>query len=451
MSESTERRPNVIWIFGDQHRAQAQGHMGCPNVHTPEIDRLAAEGVNFTRAVAGNPWCTPFRACLLTSRYPQHSCYRTPQKLDPQIPTIAQPFSEAGYETAYFGKWHLDGWPENEGRSAFHIIPPERRGGFDTWIGYENNNAQFDCYVHGHDAGGEEIKLYKLPGYETDALTDLLIDFLDTRGPGDDADKPFFAVLSVQPPHDPYVAPADDMGRHTPADIKLRPNVPDVGDVRQRARRDLAGYYAMVENLDTNLGRVRKALAANGLDEDTHIIFFSDHGDCHGSHGYFRKSSPWEESIRIPMILGGGKSHYTERLGRPGSVMNHVDIAPTTLGLCGIDLPDWMSGFDYSGYRRHGVDTPLPDEPDSAFLQHLVRKYHKDGIDRAWRGVVTRDGWKYVCLEGQPLMMFNLNEDPYETCNLAFNHRYKAERKRLQDRLAQWIADTGDEFELPEM
>ena len=110
-----------------------------------------------------------------------------------------------------------------------------------------------------------------------------------------------------------------------------------------------------------------------------------------------------------------------------------------------------MSGFDYSGYHRGGESLPPAAEPDSAFLQHCVRKLHRDGIDRTWRGIVTRDGWKYVCTENQPLLLFNLNDDPYELANQALNQRYRYERADLQDRLAGWISDTGDEFPLPEL
>jgi arylsulfatase A-like enzyme len=106
-----------------------------------------------------------------------------------------------------------------------------------------------------------------------------------------------------------------------------------------------------------------------------------------------------------------------------------------------------MRGTDWSGRFLPG--RPVRDEPDSAYIQAVVPTGHPGSIDRPWRGVVTQDGWKYVCLEGQPWMLFNLNEDPYELHNVALDPRYRAERKRLQDRLAAWIADTGDRFALP--
>jgi arylsulfatase A-like enzyme len=441
-------RPNVIWLFGDQHRMQAMSCMGDPNVNTPHLDRLAAEGLLSTGAVAGCPLCCPYRGSLLTSQYPHKCVPGHEDRMPPEMPTIARPLKDAGYHTAYFGKWHLDGWKEREGRAAMHIIPPERRGGFDTWIGYENNNSQWDCWVHGGQ--GPEAFHHRLNGYETDALTDLLLDYLKRRAKSlaDGSGKPFFAVLSVQPPHDPYVAPAPWMERHNPQRLEPRPNVPRVPRVEERARRGLAGAYAMIENLDSNVGRIREALAQTGLADNTHIVFFSDHGDLHGSQGQFAKTAPWEEAIRIPSIISGGDL-YSQKRGREHLLVNHVDVAPTTLGLCGIDKPSWMAGTDYSSHRLR--NRPAASEPDSAFLQLVRPTKHGDSIDRPWRGIVTRDGWKYVCLEGQPWLMFDLNEDPFEQSNLAHNTRFAAQRKKLHDRLSQWIADTGDAFALPEV
>jgi arylsulfatase A-like enzyme len=447
MTNRTDTHTNAIWILGDQHRAQALSCNGDPNLNTPNIDRLSAEGQNFVRAVAGFPLCCPFRGSLLTSRYPHECVPGHEHQMPPHMPTIAHVFKENGYDTAYFGKWHLDGFKESTGRAAMHIVPPERRGGFDTWVGYENNNSQWDCWIHGGE--GDDAFHYRLPGYETDGLTDLLIEYIYRQGEEKQAGRghPFFAVLSVQPPHDPYVASAEWMARHNPAQVQLRPNVPRLRHVEDRARRDLAGAYAMIENLDWNVGRIRTTLVRAGLDLNTHLIFFSDHGDLHGSHGQFRKTAPWEESIRIPFIVGGLHPRYEGRSGCPEWLLNHVDIAPTTLGLCGIEKPDWMQGHDYSGVRLPG--RPRAEAPDSAFLQSVIPTGHRDSIDRPWRGIVTTSGWKYVALERQPWLMFNLNQDPYELVNLAHNTAFRSERKMLQERLAQWIHTTQDSFALP--
>lgn len=442
---SGSERPNMIWLFDDQHRAQALGCNGDPNLHTPNIDNLSYLGVNFENAVSGFPLCCPFRGSLLTGRYPHHCVPGHEHPLPKGQPTIAQPFRQAGYHTAYFGKWHLDGFHESNGRAAMHIIPPERRGGFDVWTGYENNNSQWDSWVHGGE--GSDAFHYRLPGYETDELSNLLINYIRERGENQRAGggQPFFAALSVQPPHDPYVAPEEFMRRFTPAQLEMRRNVAPVRSCEEAARRELAGYYAMIENWDWNVGRIRKALEEAGLAFNTHLVFFSDHGDMHGSQGMFRKTNPYEESIRIPFIIGGEQPRYEGRVNaRVPVLLNHVDIAPTTLGLCGIDKPDWMEGSDYSHYRLRS--RPEPSEPDSAYLQCVVPTGHGNSINKPYRGLVTRDGWKYVCFENTSWLLFNLNEDPYEQMNLAHNNRYRAERKKLIERLKQWVADTGDKF-----
>lgn len=443
------KRPNVIWIFGDQLRTQALSFHGDPNARTPNLERAQINGVDFTQNVSGFPLCCPFRGSLLTSRYPHECVPGHEYPLPAGQETIANVFNANGYDTAYFGKWHLGGWHERDGRAAFFITDPARRGGFKEWVGYENNNSQWDCWVHG--GSGKDAFHYRLPGYETDELTNLLLRYIKERAEQTKSAqaKPFFAVLSVQPPHNPYAAPERFMANYNPEKLALRENVAHSAPIRQEARRDLAGYYAMIENLDWNYGRVIETLHHAGLLENTHVLFFADHGDMHGSHGLYRKTNPFEESIRTPMIISGGQPAYDGwKTGRVPAVANHVDIAPTTLGLCGLEKPGWMRGCDYSHYRLQ--KRPAGAEPDSAYLQNVIPTGHPDSINTPYRGIVTRNGWKYVCFENRSWMMFNLNDDPYEEADLAQNNRFRAERKKLIARLKQWAADTGDRFSIPE-
>lgn len=442
-------RPNVIWVFGDQLRAQALSFNGDPNARTPNLDRANVDGVTFTNAVSGFPLCCPFRGSLLAGRYPHHCVPGHEYPLPAGQKTIADVFSANGYRTAYFGKWHLGGWHERDGRAAFFITDPARRGGFQTWLGYENNNSQWDSWVHG--GSGKDAVHYRLPGYEPDELSSRFIAYLKDRKTGQAGAKaaPFFAVLSVQPPHDPYVAPERFMANYNPERIQMRPNVAHSTRLEKQARRDLAGYYAMIENLDWNFGRIRTALEETGELDNTHIVFFSDHGDSHGSQGMFRKTNPFEESIRIPFILTGGAPRYQGwKAGAAPAPVNHVDIAPTTLGLCGIPKPDWMEGRDYSHYRLN--KKPAGTEADSAYLQNVIPTGHPDSINTPYRGLVTRDGWKYACFANRSWLLFNLNEDPFEQANLAQNNRYRAERAKMIARLKQWVADTDDQFAVPE-
>jgi arylsulfatase A-like enzyme len=441
--------PNVIWVFGDQLRAQALSFNGDPNARNPNLARAEFTGVNFTNHISGFPLCCPFRGSLLTSRYP-HECVPGHEYPLPEgQKTIADVFNANGYDTAYFGKWHLGGWHESNGRAAYFITDPARRGNFRKWIGYENNNSQWDSWVHG--GSGKDAFHYRLPGYETDALTDLLIRYVKEQGDNqkNGRGKPYFAVLSVQPPHDPSVAPAQFMDHFRAETVELRANTARVRRVQERARHELPGYYAQIENLDWNYGRIVQTLEESGQLENTHILFFADHGESMGSHGMFRKVNPYDEAIRTPMLISGGLPPYGWRKGRVPVLSNHVDIAPTTLGLAGIRKPDWMRGADLSRLRvpRGGAG---PSLPDSAYLQNVVPTGHGDSINLPYRGIVTTDGWKYVCLENLSWMMFNLNEDPYEDANLAQNNVYRAERKKLIARVQQWVADTGDKFAIPE-
>ncbi|NED99496.1 sulfatase family protein [Phytoactinopolyspora halotolerans] len=454
-----QRPKNVIWIVTDQMRAQTTGYAGDPNVSTPNLDRLAAEGVNFTRAVAGTPLCCPFRGAMVTGRYPHNNGvtgHRVP--MPDGTRTVAHTFADAGYATCYIGKWHLDGdrpelgdAVEGEQHHRVRMIPTERRAGFQDWWAYENNNRPFDCLVHtdeGRTPSGMQVlraadgmEQFRLPGYEADALTDILLGWLDGRA---GTEQPFFAVLSMQPPHNPYTAPASAMARHMPGDVRLRPNVPDIAKITERARRDLAGYYAAIEQIDHNIGRIRSRLHGLGLEEDTYLVFFSDHGDLHGSHGQWRKTAPWEEAVRIPFLVGGPSREHQDtcRLDAP---LNHVDIAPTTLGLCGLSVPAEMEGIDYSRVidGAGGPSSPT-DYPESAYLSLPLPTGHPSSVDLPWRGVVTRDGWKYVRLDGRPWLMFNLNDDPYEWVNLAHDPAHHAERTELELLLREWSLHTGD-------
>lgn len=434
-----QKQQNMIWVFGDQHRAQALGYMGDdPNVRTPNLDALAQESVTFTSAISGCPWSTPFRGSLYTGLYPNKAVYRTPQKLDPTLPMISDVFNDNGYVTALYGKWHLNGHNNKT------FVPKDERGRFDVWVAYENNNAQYNVHVHGHDLWGREDKdayAEKLKGYETDALTDKVIEFLKKRP----KNKPFFIVLSVQPPHDPYKAPTEYEDNYKAEDIELRPNVPPIERIEASARKDLAGYYAQIENLDMNIGRLYDALEEMGLLETTNLMYFADHGDCHYSHGYTKKSSPWQESINIPFIFrpAGGRAEGVP--DKTPAMLQTVDIAPTSLGACGIDTPEFMPGFDFSKVATEGIE--VEGMPDAVLLQHIYPKQF-DCLDRPWRGIVTADGWKYVVVEHQPIMLFDLNEDPYELNNMVYLAPYKKKRAELAKKLQAMLDKVDDDFKV---
>lgn len=437
------RKPNIIWFIVDQMRGQAIGANGDPNVFTPNLDNMSICGTNFPGAVSGYPLCCPFRGSMVTGRYAHnHSVKLHEDRLDPSFETVTDVLNKNDYETVYLGKWHLAGIKEQDGRSCTRMVPREDRGRFDTWLGYDNNNSQWDTWLHGHD-GEHEVAHYRLPGYETDCLTDMALERIAKRT---DSARPFFMVVSVQPPHWPQLAPAKHRN-YQAQQLTLRPNVPKTHEAR--ARINLAGYYAQIENIDANVGRLVDGLRDTGLLHDTHVMVFCDHGDQMGSQGRFGKCVPYEETVRIPFLIGGGQPMGNDgmRAGNAPCLMNHVDIAPTTLGLCGIDVPDWMEGFDYS-HRRTGINARerSEQEPESAYLQLIGDRESS----YAWRCVVTRDGWKYACVANGEWMLYDLNSDPYEQNNLAFNTSHRKKRADMKARLQEWILKTGDHFAVPQ-
>ncbi|MHC4716081.1 MAG: sulfatase family protein [Planctomycetota bacterium] len=282
-------RPNIVIAFADQWRAQAAGYAGNADVSTPHLDRLADESVSFVNAVAGCPVCSPYRASLITGQHPlTHGVFVNDVCLCNGAVSIAHACKRAGYETGYVGKWHLDG----HGRSTY--IPPERRQGFDFWEVLECTHRYNKSPYY---AGNSDEKLY-WDGYDAIAQTRRACEYVEAHAGGD----PFLLVLSWGPPHAPYdTAPAEYRERYNPGDVVLRPNVP-ASHARQ-ARDDLAGYYAHCSALDDCLGVLRRCLDQTGIEDNTVLLFTSDHGDMLGSQGHVKKQRPWDESIRVPFLL----------------------------------------------------------------------------------------------------------------------------------------------------
>lgn len=422
-------RPNVIFVFGDQWRAQATGYAGDPNVRTPNLDALARESVNFTHAVAGCPVCSPYRASLLTGQYPlTHGVFVNDVPLDPKAGRLARCYAEAGYDTAYIGKWHLNA----HGRSAY--IPPERRQGFRYWKVLECTHKYNESAYYEGDS--PEKKFWH--GYDAEAQTRDAVEYLRTRSD----DRPFLLVLSWGPPHSPYsTAPEEFSALYSPERLTLRPNVPRESEAR--ARKDLAGYYAHCTALDTYVGDLLSTLRELGMDENTLFIFTSDHGDMHGSHGCYNKQRPWDESIRVPFLM-----RWPARFGRAPrrteALLDAPDLMPTMLGLCGLPIPETAQGLDFSGHLMGE-----PDPSDGAALLmcphpfgQFTRKQHNA---REYRGLRTVRHTYARTLEG-PWLLYDNEADPYQMRNLVDSPEHAALRKELEARLQRRLAAIGDEF-----
>lgn len=418
-------KPNVVFVFADQWRAQAAGYAGDPNARTPNFDALAGESLSLGAAVAGCPVCSPYRASLLTGRYPlTHGVIVNDVCLGNGAVSLAQAFKAGGYDTAYIGKWHLDG----HGRESF--IPPERRQGFEHWQALECTHEYNDSPYYGH-----ENRKLKWEGYDAIAQTQAACRYIA----GHDRNKPFLLVLSWGPPHNPYrIAPRQYADLFKEDDLVIRPNVP--ANAEKEARRQLAGYYAHVAALDACAGYLAKTLRETGLENDTIFVVTSDHGDMLGSQGQFRKQRPWDESILVPFLL-----RWPAGLGKGGRTLsapfNAPDIMPTLLGLCGLPIPQTVEGYDYSSYFR-GAAAP-PDEAALIACYHPFGEFTRRQGGREYRGVRT-ERYTYVRTLDGPWLLFDNRKDPCQLRNLVGSD--PALQERLETMLKQKLADTDDEF-----
>ena len=420
-------RPNLLYVFGDQWRAQALGYAGDPNARTPRIDRFAAESADFVNATSGTPVCCPFRATLMTGQEPlTHGVMVNDVSIVSDAVPLAECFNRAGYRTGYIGKWHIDG----HGRQAY--VPPERRLGFQYWRGFECTHDYNRSFYY-----ADTPERLTWDGYDAEAQTDCAIQYLRNR----EREQPFALFLSWGPPHAPYhTAPERCRAKYSPEDIVLRPNVPD--EFADSARKELAGYYAHIEALDECFGRLLDELDALGLAEDTVVVFASDHGDMIGCHGQSKKQKPWEESVRIPFLVrwpGGG----VEPGSRIQPVLDSLDIMPTLLGICGVEIPDTVQGIDVSPLLR-GEDVP---EADGALLAcHFpFHQWHASKGGREYRGVRTERHTYCRDLNG-PWLLYDNQADPYQRTNLAGTAEASAVQDELEDLLQRKLARIGDEF-----
>lgn len=427
--------PHVIYFLSDEHRGQAVGHLGDPNVRTPMLDRLAAEGVSFARAYANCPVCVPSRGTIFSGRHAHAgplSSFRDVFKAT--APSTATLLRQAGYRTAYLGKWHC-GVVENQTpadvrkrRDEFpgsaERTPERHRAGFQDWCGFENLNAHFNSYYY----RDRDVLPTKLEGYETDALTELAIGYLRRY----DRPEPLFLVVSVTPPHFPMIVP-DRWKRFDAAGLKVPPNFVEIPEHREA----LAVYYAMIENIDWNIGRLVGACAAlPRFGGNTVTAYFSDHGDFMGSHGRAcAKMHPHEESVRIPAVFHGPG---VVARGVVPELFSLVDFLPTTLGLLGVPVPSHVQGADFSPLLR----AESFDGPDAVLLEMVGAPRHNlDSID--WRGFVT-DRWKYAFYETGKELLFDLERDPFEMNNRAVLDPEL--RDRMRNRLLAMLAATREPY-----
>ncbi|MBS0010148.1 MAG: sulfatase [Bacteroidales bacterium] len=423
------KKPNVVYVLTDQMRAQATSYNGDPNLkgRTPNLDRLAETGVNYRNAVSVCPVCTPHRAALLTGRYPTSTgMFFNDIHLPADEYTMAEIFKGAGYQTAYIGKWHLDGM----GRSEF--TPPERRQGFDYWKALECSHDYNELLYY----TGDSDKKYYWEAYGPYAETDDAIDYIREHS---DREKPFLLFLSWGTPHFPHHnAPERFQKIFREEGIIPAPNVPD--EIKEKAREESVGYYAHIMALDSCIGRLQQALKEEEIYENTIFVFTSDHGEMMGAHSVRPKLKQlaYAESVRVPFLL-----KYPLMFGNKkivvNSPINTPDILPTLLKLANIPVPESIEGKSMA----RAITNPDEFEDEAAVVMSISPFDIQENDE--YRGIYTSRYTYIENLEG-PWLMYDNEKDPYQMNNLLDKTEYQDLLKELDSKLSEKLNMIGDEF-----
>ena len=451
----------------DQWRYDAAGHQGNPIVRTPNLDRLAAEGVRLTRAFTTVPLCTPTRASLWTGLWPTHhgvlinTHWRSPApapqnaRLPDGMPTLGTILRDAGYATAYFGKWHVG--PESDlPRCGFDHAPPA--GAFQRRLRERGVRRE----VREPIARDYIVKDYLFAGITNLDEDDFYEIWLCSqaeewlrRQRANAPRDPFACVISLPGPHPGYVVPERYARLYAPSEMPLWPNTHD--DLAEKPsphrlyrdaithsgslsddewRKCIARYYAFCTLIDDQLGRMLALLEELGVGEDTLVLFVTDHGDLIGAHGLWDKGPfLYEEQIHIPCIarlpgtLPGGATCDS-------FVMLH-DLMPTLAEGLGQSLPRPVDGRSVWGQLRG--EPPPGDWPDDAYVQ-----YHGEGIALYSIRALRTARHKYVYYPFDRDELYDLEADPWELRNLAEEPEARPVLEELRVRLVRRMRAADD-------
>lgn len=449
---------NLLIVFPDQMRAQAQPFMGEDPVLTPTLDRFAKESVLFTQAVSNYPLCSPYRGSLMTGQYPfghgvTGNCNDRGTRFGVELKTSARCWSDvlkdSGYNLGYIGKWHLDSprrpyvkCANNTDTEAWNEwTPPERRHGFDFWYAY----GTYDDHLRPMywDGRADRDGAHWVDEWGPEHEADLAIRYLKNEGGGyRRPDRPFALVVAMNPPHMPYDRVPQrylDMYRDKPAGALCnRPNIPPAGTRwGDYYRKNIKGYLAMTTGVDEQFGRILHALRELNLEKNTLVLFTSDHGNCLGIHEEIAKNNSYAESMRIPFLL-----RWPGRIKprREDLLLSTPDICPTLLDLMGFGaaIPKTVEGTSYA----RTILTGRGARPSGQL--YLRIPYGRPGLGS--RGIRTsRYTLTLVREEGseERVTLFDDLKDPWQMRNIAPDNPVFV-REMIEEDLVPWLRKTRD-------
>jgi arylsulfatase A-like enzyme len=421
-------KPNILIVLSDQHRFCDLGCYGNLEVITPHFDAFAVQAVRFSQCISNSPLCVPARASLLTGLAPhRHRAITNDLPVDPSCASIATFLNRQGYQTGYIGKWHLGGIPRDK------PIEASCRLGFSEW-------KAANCH-HQYHRGfyfDEANQRHEIAGYEPIAQTDLTIDFISRN-----QENAWCCVLGFGPPHDPYLdVPDRYLDLYRDRDLTLRGNVLDtilqragVTMNRQQLLESYRGYYAHITAIDEQFGRIIAFLDQSGQLDQTIIVYTSDHGDMLGSQGYLNKQLPFDEAIRVPLLVRYGKKTFC---GVQNGQISLMDLPVSLLGLSGSSFDNPVDGQDL---HRLFVD-PQADGLKQAYILDSVpchQSYQRGG--KEWRGLRSARYTYARSADGTVCWLFDNHDDPLQQNNLSDQAGL---RSSLEKTLQQLVARHDD-------
>jgi N-acetylglucosamine-6-sulfatase len=415
-------KPNIVFVLVDDLRYDAMSCAGHPFLKTPHLDALAEAGVRFRNAFVTTSLCSPSRATFLTGLYAHHhKVLDNATLMNPNLPTFPKLLQQAGYKTAFFGKWHMGGSTDKP------------RPGFDHWASFRGQGS----YVKNRFNIDGEHKV--IEGYISDVLTDMAADWLRANHDG-----PFMVYLSHKAVHGWFKPAPRHEDLYTDQTIELPPSSLDTPENRYRKpawvleqRQSWHGvddayfkrksldtvmhdYYRAIHAVDESVGRLVDVLREIGVYENTLFLFTSDNGFLWGEHGLIDKRCMYEESIRIPMIMTYPARFQGGRTLDP--LVLNIDVAPTFLEVAGVDVPPTVQGQSF---------LTLPENPDQPWRTSFLYEYfwEKAFPETPTMFGVRTDRYKYIQYHGvwATHELYDLEKDPHEI----HNHISTSRRKKV--------------------
>ena len=430
---------NLLVIMSDEHSPKALGCYGSEIVKTPNLDRLAARGTRFSSAYCASPVCIPARASFAVGKYiHQMGYWDNADAYDGSIPSWHHKLRDRGHDVVSIGKLHFRAPEEDHGFSS-EVIPMHIIEGKGDLMGLVRSElpVRKGAYKMAHYAGPGESQ-YTFYDREITARAQVWLREAAKR----ETDKPWVLFVSLVAPHFPLTAPPEHYYTYYNQNLPMpklyepheRPTHPYLVDYarsfnyddyfsRDAVKRAIAGYYGLCSFLDENIGKILHTLEDAGLADDTRVMYTSDHGDNMGSRGLWGKSTMFEETAGVPLIIAGDGIAQGQSVATP---VSHVDVYPFILDAVGNEETALREGFPGTTL----FEIAAGEVPD----RNVLVEYH--GMGSTTGAFMIRHGrYKYVHYIGYPAQLFDLETDPEELNDLAANAKYASVLDECRERL----------------